>query len=103
METKDVFEMSLRSESHRGDVVVSALERPGEVKPVKKTANEVAGYEPVLKPYQSVRKSLGPIDPKVRNKTWMSPGLSVYANNDYVFATFPIALALFWDKGGGGI
>ena len=32
----------------------------------------------------------------------MSPGLGVYANNEHVFATFPIDLALFWDKGGWG-
>ena len=53
----------------------------------------------VLKHHRAVRKSLDPIDPKVRNKTWMSPELCVYANNEYVFATFPIALALFCDKG----
>ena len=92
--------MPFRSESHLGDVVVSASERPAAVQPVLKTANEVSGYQSVLKPFQAVRKSLDPIDPNVRNKTRMSHDLSVYANNEYVFATFPIALALFWDKGG---
>ena len=95
--------MSLRSEHQLGNVVVSDSERPEEVKPVAKTANEVSGYQSALKPHQAVRKSLDPADPKVRSKTWIPPGLSVYANNEYVFATFPIALALFWDKGGGEI
>ena len=67
---------------------------------VPKTANGISGYLGVLKPHEAVRKSLDPIDPKVRNKAWMSSELCVYANNEYVFATFPIALALFWDKGG---
>ena len=92
--------MSVRSESHVGNVIVSVSERPEEVKKVPKTANEIAGYLGVLKPHEAVRKSLDPIDPKVRNKTWMSSELCVYANNEYVFATFPIALALFWDMGG---
>ena len=100
---KTYSKMSLRSESHLGDVVVSVSKRPEEVKPVVKTANEVSGYQSVLKPFQAVRESLDPIDPNVRNKTWMSQDLSAYANNEYVFATFPIALALFWDKGGGEI
>ena len=81
--------MSLRSESHLADVVVSASERPEEVKPVLKTVNEVAGYIGVLKPFQAVRKSLDPIGPKVRKKTWMPQDLCVYANNEYDFATFP--------------
>ena len=95
--------MSLRSESLHVDVVVSASERPEEAKRVVKTANKVSGYEPVLKTYQAVRKSLDPIDPKVLNKTWMSQDLSVYASNEYVFATSPIALPLFWDKSGDEI
>ena len=73
--------------------------RKGVVK-VPKTANEISGYDPALKPHQEVRKSLDPIDPNVRNKTWTSPELHVRANNEYVFSTFPIALALFRDKGG---
>ena len=59
--TKDVFKMSLRSESHLGDVVVSVSERPEEVKLFPKTANEFSGYQAVLEPNQAVRKSLGPI------------------------------------------
>ena len=94
--------MSLRSESRHGDVIVSASERPEEAKPVQKTANEVPVYQSVLKPYHAERKSLDPIGPQVRNKTRMSPDLSVYANNEYVFAAFPIALALFWERGWKG-
>ena len=95
--------MSLKSESHHGNVIVSASGRPAEIKIVRETGNEVSGYESVLKHHQAVKKSLGPIGPNVRNKTWMSQDLSVYANNEYVYATFPIALSLFWGKGGKGI
>ena len=92
--------MSLRSESRHVDVVVSASELPEEAKRVAKTANEVSGYSPILKTYQAVRKSLGPIGAKVRNKTLTSQDVSVYASNEYVFAKFQIALALLWDKDG---
>ena len=92
--------MSLKSESRHGNVVVSASERPAEVKNVRKTANEVSGYESVLKHHQAVNKSLDPIDPKVRSKTRISPDLSIYADNEYVYAAFPIALALFRGKDG---
>ena len=43
-EPKDVFEMSLRSESHVGNVVVSASGRPKEAQNAPKTASEISGY-----------------------------------------------------------
>ena len=30
----------------------------------------------------------------------MPPDLNVYANNEYVYAIYPIAIALFWERGG---
>ena len=95
--------MSLKSAYHRGNVIVSVSGPPAEIKIVRKSGNEVSGYESVLKQHQAVEKSLGPIGANVRNKTWMSQDLSVYANNEYFYATFAIALSLSWDKGGGEI
>ena len=93
--------MSLRSESRHGNVVVvSGSERPEEVQKVQKTASGIDGYGNVLKHFQDVRKTLDAIDEGVRNKMWISEGLCVYANNEYVYATYPIALALSRDKGG---
>ena len=55
---KNVFIMgSLKSESHIGNVTVSVTERPGEVPPATKTANEIAGYLSVLKPHQAVKNA----------------------------------------------
>ena len=91
---------SLRGESHVGNVTVSVSERPGEVPLVAKAANEIAGYLSALKPHQAVKKCLGPIDGNARNKVWTPPDLNVYANNEYVYAIYPIAIALFWERGG---
>ena len=33
----------------------------------------------------------------------MSKDLERYSNSEYVYAIFPIAIALFWGKGGRGI
>ena len=93
--------MSVKSESHHGDVIVSASERPTERKNVRKNGNEVSGYEPVLKQHQAVKKSLGPIDPNVRNKTRTSHDLSFFANNEYFYATFAIALPSSGARAGG--
>ena len=54
--------MSLRSEPHRGNVTVSASERPAGIKTVRESENEVSRYESVLKQHQAVKKSLDPID-----------------------------------------
>ena len=45
-------------------------------------------------------KCLDPISGNVRNQVWMSPELLCYANSEYAYAIFPIALALFWEMGG---
>ena len=47
-----------------------------------------------------VEKCLGPISENARNQIWMCPDLSIYSNSEYVYAIFPLAVALFWGKGG---
>ena len=60
----------------------------------------MSGCKPVLKKHEAGKKCLDPISENVRNQVWMSPELLVYANAEYVYATSPIALALFWEMGG---
>ena len=48
-------------------------------------------------------KRRGPISENARNQVWVFPELLVYSNSDYVHAIFPIALSLFWGKGGAEI
>ena len=90
--------MPVGSESHVGNVIVSASERPEEVRNIQKRQMK---FQDTKRPRNLTKRSgsLYPIDPKVRNKTWISLELSFYANNEYVFVTPPIALALFWGKG----
>ena len=95
--------MSSRSESHRGNVVVSVSELPVVTTPAERSVGEVSGRKEVLKHHEAVMKCLGPISENVRNKARMSPHLQIYSNSEYVYATFPIALSLFWGKGGGEI
>ena len=92
--------MSLRSESRRGNVAVSASERPAGTTPAEKPGGEIAGYKEVLNQHESVKKCLDPISENIRNKVRMSPDLQIYSNSEYVYATSPIALFLFWGKGG---
>ena len=95
--------MSLRGESHHGNVAVSASERPAETTHAERPGGEISAYREVLKHHESVKKRIGPISGNVRNKIRMSPDLLIYSNSEYVYATRPIALALFWGKGGGEI
>ena len=39
-------------------------------------------------------ESLGPISENARRKIWMCPELNVFSNYEYVYAIFPIAIAL---------
>ena len=95
--------MSLGSESHRGNVVVSAPERPLEITTPQRSGDDVAGYKAVLGKHEAFKESLPPVDPNARNKTRASPDLLIYANSEYVYATSPIAIPLFWERAGGGI
>ena len=95
--------MSPRSESHHGNVIVSAPELPEDITTPEKSGNDVSGCKSVPKQHEAVKKSLDPFDPNVRNETWMSPDLLIYANSEYVYATSPIAIPLFWERAGGGI
>ena len=92
--------MSLRSESHRGNVVVSVSELPAETSPAEKPGGEIPGYKEVLKHHEAVKKCLDPISENVRNKVRMSTDLQIYSNSEYVYATPTIALPLFWGEGG---
>ena len=47
-----------------------------------------------------IRKCIAPISENARTRIWMSRGLSVYYNSEFACAIFPIAISLFWDKGG---
>ena len=66
-------------------------------------ANEVSGYRQSTNKEESVQKSLLPISLNARAKIWMSRDLKVFPNSEYVYAISPIAIALFWGKGGLGI
>ena len=83
--------MPIRSESHVGKVAVSASERP-------EAQNAQSGKWDlgISGGLETASSGAGTSRPD-RSE---GPELSVYANNEYVFATFPITLALFWDKGG---
>ena len=97
---ENVFRMSSRSGSHHGNVVVSLSERPAVSTHTERSGGEISGYEEVLKQHEAVEKLLGPISENVRNKVWMSPDLQIYSNSEYVYGKFPIALSIFWGKGG---
>ena len=93
--------MSSGGEPHLGNVAVSASGRPMGTTPAEKPGGEISGYIEVLKQHEEVEKCIDPISENVRNKVSMSPDLQIYSNSEYVYATFPIALSIFWGKGGG--
>ena len=61
---ENVFGMSLRSESHRGNVLVSVSERPAATTTAEKSGGEIPGYKEVLKKHESVKKRPDPISEK---------------------------------------
>ena len=63
------------------------------------TANEMSGYRTATIKEDALQKCRLPISDNVQSRVWMSHDLSVYSNSEYVYAIFPIAGALFWDKG----
>ena len=64
------------------------------------SAGEMAGYSPSTTREDAVQKSLAPRNLNDRAKIWMSQDLKIFPNSEYVHAISPIALALFWGKGG---
>ena len=95
--------MSSGGESHRGNGAVSASGLQAVTATPGKSGCEISGYEEVLKQHESIKKCIDPISENVQNKVWMSPDFLTCSNSEYVYAAFPIALSLFWDKGGGEI
>ena len=65
-----------------------------------KSPNEWADYKVSTPKDDAVGKCLDPISENVRNKIRMCPESSVFSNSEYVYAIFPISIALFWGKGG---
>ena len=67
---------------------------------VELSANTHAGYRISTPQENAVQKSLLPANLNVRTQVWTPQGLSISANSEYAYAIPPIALALFWGKGG---
>ena len=65
-------------------------------------SDELDGYRISTRRGNEVRRILLPANLNVRAKVWMSRDLRIYSNSEYVYAIPPIALAVFWDKGGRG-
>ena len=63
------------------------------------TANEVSGYRTCTSKEDAIRKRIAAISENAQNRILMSQELSIYANSEYVYAIFSIAIALFLDKG----
>ena len=64
------------------------------------SANDLSSYMPSMAREGSARKTLFPIIDNARTSVWMSHDLIVYSNSEYVYAIFPITIALFWYIGG---
>ena len=64
------------------------------------SANDVSGYRTSMAIEDAIQKCLAPISENARTRIWMSQELSVYSNSEFAYAIFPIAIALFCDKGG---
>ena len=69
----------------------------------KLSAKYLSGYRVSTTQEDEVLKSLLPINLIGRAKIWMSRDLKIYSNSKYVYASFPIFLAMFWPKGDRGI
>ena len=85
------------------DMEVSVSEQATPIVPVAKSANEMSGYRTCMRQLGAIQKRPPAISENVRNRIRMSPELSIYSNSAYVYAISPIAIALFWGKGGRGI
>ena len=67
------------------------------------SANEISCYRIATYRRNGVRKILLPANLNARSKIWMSRDLVIYSKSEYVYATLPglpIALSMFWGKGG---
>ena len=63
------------------------------------TAHELSGYRPSMRKEEDAHQYPSPISDNFRTRIWTSQDLSLYSNSEYVYAIFPIEVALFWGKG----
>ena len=63
-------------------------------------AGEIALYRISMSKDDAARQTLNPPNTNVRNKVWTSRDLQSFYNSEYIYATYPIDLALFWGTGG---
>ena len=82
------------------NVGLSLSGQPVEVPVPEQSSGGLPGYRKSMSKPDAVVKCLDPIPGNIRNRIWMCPSLSIYSNYEYVYAIFPIAVALFWGKGG---
>ena len=61
----------------------------------EKSPGELDGYKVSMNKAGAAEKCREPISENVRNQVWMCPELSVFSNSGYVYAIYPIAIALF--------
>ena len=66
------------------------------------SANETAGYTICLPVGDATHKDLQSAHKSVSVKCWVSRDISAYANSEFDYAMFPVAIGLFWNHGGGG-
>ena len=72
--------MSIKEGPRRGNVVVSAPERPAGSNKREKSANKIPGYEDVLHQDESINKFLGRTPENVIYKARIPPNLPTYSN-----------------------
>ena len=83
---------------------VSVSEQASPMAPGKvQTANGLSGYKNSTALEDSIQKFLAPISVNARTRIWTAQDLSLYSNSEYLYAIFPIAIAVFWDRGGRAI
>ena len=75
----------------------SIIDEEGKAPP-EMSANTLACYKITMSREDGVRKCLSPSNSDTRAKNRTSRDLRIFANSEYVDATFPIALSLFWGK-----
>ena len=92
--------MSIISTPIPENVGFSVSEQPVQVPVPELSAGELSRYGKSMPKSDAVEKCLDAISENVRNQIWLCPSLSIYSNSAYVYAIFPIAVSLFWEKGG---
>ena len=97
---KVVRGMSVVSVQIPENIGVSASGNPIEIPTPERSPNEFDWCKVSTNKADAVEKCLGPIAENARNQGCMCPELSVFSNSGYIYAIYPIAIALFCEKGG---